>query len=118
MSITIYYNPQCSMARATLALIRDTGVEPEIVEYLKDTPTEATLAKMISDAGLSVRDAVRAKETVYSELGLDDPATTDAQLLSAMRNYPVLINRPFVVTPSGTRLCRPAELVLTLLPGA
>jgi arsenate reductase len=116
MTIKIYFNPQCSMARGTLALLRDAGVEPEIIEYLNDTPTRATLSKLISDAGLSVRDAIRAKEPVYAELGLGDPATTDDQLLDAMLAHPILINRPFVVTPLGTRLCRPPELLKEILP--
>jgi arsenate reductase len=116
MTIKIYFNQQCSMARGTLALLRDAGIEPEIIEYLNDTPSRTTLTKLISDSGLSVRDAIRAKEPIYAELGLGDPATTDAQLLDAMLAHPILINRPFVVTPMGTRLCRPPELLKEILP--
>jgi arsenate reductase len=116
MTIKIYFNQQCSMARGTLALLRDAGIEPEIIEYLSDTPSRATLSKLIADAGLTVRDAIRAKEPVYAELGLGDPAVTDAQLLDAMLANPILINRPFVVTPLGTRLCRPPELLKEILP--
>jgi len=110
MEITIYHNPNCTTSRRTLALIRNAGVEPRIIEYLK------TPANLISKAGLGVRQAVRIKGTPYHELGLDDPAVTDAQLLDAMVAHPILINRPFVVTDRGTRLCRPPELVLDILP--
>lgn len=116
MKITIYHNPKCGTSRNTLALIRNTGVEPEIVEYLAHPPSLATLTGLVSDAGLSVREAVRQKEPIYAELGLDNPDVTDAQLLSAMLAHPILINRPFVVSPAGTRLCRPSELVLDILP--
>ncbi|MDB5992293.1 MAG: arsC [Herbaspirillum sp.] len=116
MTIKIYFNAKCSMARGTLTLLQEKGITPEIIEYLIDTPTQATLSKLISDAGLTVREAIRAKEPVYAELGLDDPAKTDAQLLAAMVAHPILINRPFVVTPIGTRLCRPPETLFEILP--
>lgn len=116
MKSTIYFNPKCSNARGALALLRDAGIEPEIVEYLNDTPPRATLSKLIADAGLTVRGAIRDKEAVYAELGLDNPAVNDEQLLDAMLANPILINRPFVVTPLGTRLCRPPETVKEILP--
>ncbi|MGX7001848.1 arsenate reductase (glutaredoxin) [Caballeronia sp. KNU42] len=118
MTITIYHNPACGTSRNTLALIRNAGVEPEVVEYLKTPPSRATLAKMIEDAGLSVRQAIREKEKLFAELGLADATLTDEQLLDAMLAHPVLINRPFVVTPAGTRLCRPSELLLEILTEA
>jgi arsenate reductase (glutaredoxin) len=116
MQITIYHNPACGTSRNTLALIRNAGVEPDVVEYLKQTPDRATLKQLIADAGLTVREAMRQKEALYRELGLDNPALSDDALLDAMLSHPVLINRPFVVTPVGTRLCRPSELVLDILP--
>lgn len=116
MDVTIYHNPACGTSRNTLALIRHAGIEPKVVEYLKTPPGREALAAMIRDAGLSVREAIREKGTPYAELGLDDPALTDAQLLDAMLAHPILINRPFVVTPLGTRLCRPSEAVLDILP--
>jgi arsenate reductase len=114
--VTIYHNPSCGTSRNTLALIRKAGIEPTIVEYLRDPPGRQQLRKMIQDAGLSVRQALREKGTPFQELGLGDPALTDEQLLDAMMAHPILINRPFVVTGVGTRLCRPAELVLEILP--
>jgi arsenate reductase len=116
MSVTIYHNPQCGTSRNTLGLIRNAGVEPVVIEYLAHPPAPAILADLIQRAGLTVREAIRQKGTPYVELGLDDPATTDEQLLDAMRAHPVLVNRPFVVTPAGVRLCRPSELVLEILP--
>ncbi|MGZ8293235.1 MAG: arsenate reductase (glutaredoxin) [Telluria sp.] len=116
MDITIYHNPRCGTSRNPLALIRNTGVEPKVIEYVSAPPPKETLAKMIADAGLAVRDAMRSKEAVYAELGLDDPALGDDALLGAMIAHPILINRPFVVTPMGARLCRPSELVLDILP--
>lgn len=113
---TIYHNPSCSTSRNTLALIRNAGIEPNIVEYLRTPPTREELAALICAAGLSVREAIREKEAQFSDLGLGEPAVTDSQLLDAMAAHPVLINRPFVVTPRGTRLCRPAEHVLEILP--
>ncbi|ETF03701.1 arsenate reductase [Advenella kashmirensis W13003] len=116
MDITIYHNTRCGTSRTTLALIRNTGVEPDVIEYLHNPPTRAELESIIEKAGISVREAVRQKETLFKELGLDDPAVSDARLLDAMIEYPILINRPFVLTPKGARLCRPAELVLDILP--
>jgi arsenate reductase len=117
MSIFIYHNPACGTSRNTLAMIRNAGDEPQVIDYLKTPPSRETLVKLIADAGLSVREAMRQKGTPYAELGLDNPALGDEQLLDAMLTNPILINRPFVVTPLGTRLCRPSELVLDILPG-
>src|SRR5689334_23037524 len=102
--VTIYHNPACGTSRNTLALIRNSGIEPRIVEYLKTPPSREELRDLIARAGLGVRDAVRIKGTPYHELGLDDPTLTDNQLLDAMLEHPILINRPFVVTPRGVRL--------------
>ncbi|MFP5390379.1 MAG: arsenate reductase (glutaredoxin) [Gammaproteobacteria bacterium] len=115
MSVTIYHNPACGTSRNTLALIRNAGIEPAIIEYLKQTPDRDTLVQTIRAAGLTVREAIRAKEKVYAELGLDDPSLGDHALIDAMLAHPVLINRPLVATPLGARLCRPAELVLDIL---
>ncbi|MES2049046.1 MAG: arsenate reductase (glutaredoxin) [Pseudomonadota bacterium] len=115
MTITIYHNPACGTSRNTLALIRNTGVEPIIVDYLKTPPTQDVLREMISKAGLSVRDAIREKGTPFAELGLDDMSLSDDALLAAMVATPILINRPLVVTEIGVRLCRPSELVLDIL---
>jgi len=117
-TVTIYHNPACGTSRNTLAMIRDTGIEPHVVEYLKTPPTRSELAAMIKKAGLTVRQALREKGTPYLELGLDDPKLSDAALLDAMLAHPILINRPFVVTTKGARLCRPAEQVLEILPTA
>jgi arsenate reductase len=114
-SITIYHNPACGTSRNTLAAIRQAGVEPEVIEYLKTPPSKAKLAELIGAMGLPVREVLRRKETLYQELGLDDPKWTDDQLLDLMVQHPILINRPIVVTPQGTRLCRPAELVHEIL---
>ncbi|MGY1424931.1 arsenate reductase (glutaredoxin) [Lysobacter sp. A289] len=116
MNAMIYHNPNCGTSRNTLALIRHAGIEPTIIEYLRDPPARDRLIELIAAAGLSVRDAVRQKGTPYVELGLDDPALSDEQLLDAMLVDPILINRPFVETPLGTRLCRPSEVVLDILP--
>ena len=116
MDVTIYHNPACGTSRNTLALIRAAGIEPKVVEYLKTPPPRDELARMIADAGLTVRQAIREKGTPYAELGLDRPDLTDKQLLDAMLKDPILINRPFVVTPLGTRLARPSEAVLDILP--
>ena len=116
MSITIYHNPDCGTSRNTLAMIRQSGEEPEVIEYLKTPPTRARLVELIRVAGLSVRAALRQKDTPYDALGLGDPALSEDELLDAMLAHPVLINRPFVVTPKGVRLCRPSELVLEILP--
>lgn len=115
MDITIFHNARCGTSRNTLALIRNTGVEPQIVDYIAHPPAPEALAAMIAKAGLTVREAIRSKEPVFAELGLADPALDDGALLAAMVANPVLINRPFVVTPAGVRLCRPSELVLDIL---
>ncbi len=116
MDITIFHNPRCGTSRNTLALIRNTGVEPVVVDYLTNPPERAVLAAMIAAAGLTPREAIRSKEAVFAELGLADAGVSEAALLDAMLAHPILINRPFVVTPKGTRLCRPSELVLDILP--
>ncbi|MDR3738253.1 MAG: arsenate reductase (glutaredoxin) [Terracidiphilus sp.] len=116
MSVTIYHNPDCGTSRNTLAMIRNAGIEPEIVEYLRTPPDRETLKELIARAGLTVRAALREKGTPYAELGLSDTSLTDAQLLDAMMQHPILINRPLVVTPLGVRLCRPSEIVLDILP--
>lgn len=116
MSVTIYHNPACGTSRNTLAMIRNAGIEPRVIEYLTTPPDRATLRRLIADAGLTVREALRSKERLYAELGLDTPMLDDDALLDAMLAHPVLINRPFVVTPLGTRLCRPSERVLDILP--
>ncbi|GMG88783.1 arsenate reductase (glutaredoxin) [Cupriavidus metallidurans] len=116
MTVTIYHNPACGTSRNTLAMIRNAGIEPIVVEYLNMPPDRQTLQSMIRAAGLSVREAIREKGTPYAELGLGDPALTDDQLFDAMLAHPILINRPFVVTELGVRLCRPSEVVLDILP--
>ena len=115
MSVTIYHNPSCGTSRNTLAMIRQSGVEPEIIEYLKNPPDRARLVEMIKAMGIPVRALLREKGTPYAELGLADPKWSDAQLLDFMLAHPILINRPIVVTPKGTKLCRPSEAVLDLL---
>ncbi|MGG6898554.1 arsenate reductase (glutaredoxin) [Rhizobium sp. BR 315] len=116
MDATIYHNPACGTSRNTLALIRAAGIVPVVIEYLRHPPTREQLATMIADADLNVREAIREKGTPYAELGLEDPDLTDNQLLDAMIATPILINRPFVVTPLGTRLARPSEVALDILP--
>jgi len=116
--VTIYHNPACGTSRNTLALIRNAGIEPAIVEYLRDPPAREPLRTMIERAGLTVRQALREKGTPFQELGLENPALTDDQLLDALAAHPILLNRPFVVTPLGTRLCRPSEVVLEILTEA
>jgi arsenate reductase len=116
VNVTIYHNPACGTSRNALEMIRSAEVEPTVIEYLKTPPSREQLTKLISDAGLTVRQAVREKGTPYAELGLDDPTLTDEQLIDAMLKDPILINRPFVVSPLGTRLSRPSELVLDILP--
>lgn len=113
---TIFHNPACGTARNTLALIRHAGIEPTVIEYLREPPTRERLVALIAAAGLSVREALRKKGTPYEALGLDDPALSDAQLLDAIQAEPILLERPFVVTPMGARLCRPSEVVLDILP--
>jgi len=115
MDITIFHNTRCGTSRTTLETIRATGVEPRVVDYLAQPPTREELKDLIGRAGLGVRDAVRSKEALFKELGLDDPATTNDALLDAMVAHPILINRPFVVTAKGVRLCRPSELVQEIL---
>ncbi|MBN8915465.1 MAG: arsenate reductase (glutaredoxin) [Rhizobiales bacterium] len=116
MDVIIYHNPDCGTSRNTLAMIRNAGIEPHVIEYLKTPPTRARLEDLISRAGLSVRETLREKGTPYAELGLGDPALSDDALLDAMMAHPILINRPFVVSLLGVRLCRPSERVLDLLP--
>ena len=115
MSVTIYHNPACGTSRNTLALIRATGVEPVIVEYLRDPPSRERLVRLIRDAGLGARDLLRRKGTPYDQLGLDDPALGEEALIDAMIAHPILINRPLVEAPKGVRLCRPSEVVLEIL---
>jgi arsenate reductase len=114
--VTIYHNPACGTSRNTLALIRNSGVEPEIVEYLKTPPSRDRLADLIRRMGVPVRSVLREKGTPYAELGLDDASLSDDRLLDAMIAHPILINRPIVETPLGVRLCRPSEAVLDILP--
>jgi arsenate reductase len=114
--ITIWHNPDCGTSRNTLALVRNAGVEPTIVEYLKTPPRRGDLVSAIAAAGLTVREAIRGKDTPYAALGLADPTLSDEQLLDAMLEHPILINRPFVFTPWGVRLSRPSEVVLDILP--
>lgn len=116
MQATIYHNPKCGTSRNTLAMMRSAGVEPRIIEYLQQPPSREQLQAMVHQAGLSIRDAIRQKETLYAELQLDQPGVSDDDLVDAMMAHPVLINRPFVITELGTRLCRPSELVLDILP--
>ena len=115
-TVTIFHNPACGTSRNTLALIRNSGVEPEVIEYLKTPPSREQLADLIRRMGVPVREVLRRKGTPYAELGLDDPSLTDDHLLDAMMAHPILINRPIVVTPLGVRLCRPSEAVLDILP--
>lgn len=115
MSVTIYHNPACGTSRNTLALIRATGIEPEVIFYLDAPPTRATLVSLIERMGITPRALLRKKGTPYAELGLDDPALGDDTLIDAMLAHPILINRPIVVAPGGARLCRPSEEVLPLL---
>ena len=114
--VTIFHNPRCGTSRNTLALIRNAGIEPTVVAYLESPPTREQLARLVAASGLTVRQVLREKEALCAELGLDDPARSDAELIDAMVAHPVLINRPIVVTELGTRLCRPSELVLDILP--
>jgi arsenate reductase len=116
MDVIIYHNPQCGTSRNALGLIRNAGIEPHIVEYLKTPPTRLLLRQMIERMGAGVRQVIRQKGTPFEELGLGDPSLSDDQLLDAMMAHPILINRPIVVTPAGVRLCRPSEAVLDILP--
>jgi arsenate reductase len=114
--VIIYHNPDCGTSRNTLAMIRNAGIEPHVVEYLKTPPARALLLQMLDRAGLTVREVLREKGTPFAELGLGSPALSDDVLLEAIDAHPILINRPLVVSPIGVRLCRPSELVLDLLP--
>ncbi len=114
--VTIYHNPGCGTSRNTLALIRNAGIEPTVIEYLKTPPDRATLLTLLQQMGISPRKLLREKGTPYAELGLQSLHWSDAQLLDQMLAHPILINRPVVVTPWGTRLCRPSEVVLEILP--
>lgn len=114
--VQIYHNPACGTSRNTLALIRNAGIEPEVIEYLVTPPSKDQLIKLIQDSGLSVRDVLRKNVDPYTELNLDDASWTDEKLIDAMQEHPILINRPLVVTDMGTRLCRPSEVVLDIMP--
>jgi len=118
MMITIYHNPACGTSRNTLAMIRKSGEEPVVVEYLKHPPARAKLIALMAAMGIGPRDLLRRKGTPYAEMGLDDPKLTDDELIDAMLAHPILIERPIVETPLGTRLCRPSETVLDILPNA
>ena len=118
MDVTIYHNPACGTSRNTLELIRHAGIEPTVIEYLKTPPDRQTLKSLIAAMGVPVRALLREKGTPYAELGLDNPDLTDAQLIDAMMEHPILINRPLVVSPLGVKLCRPSEEVLDLIPAA
>ena len=115
MTVTIYHNPECATSRNTLAMIRQSGIEPKVIDYRSNPPSRARLVQLIADAGMTVRAAIRQKDTPYAELGLADTTLDDDALLDAMLAHPILINRPFVETPRGVRLCRPSELVLEIL---
>lgn len=116
VDIVIYHNPACGTSRNALAMIRNAGIEPHVIEYLKTPPSRILLRQLIDRMGISVRDILREKGTPYAELGLNDSTLADEQLLDAVVAHPVLINRPIVVSPKGVRLCRPSETVLDLLP--
>jgi len=116
MDVIIYHNPDCGTSRNTLAMMRNAGIEPHVIEYLKTPPSRAMLKQLIARMSIPVRALLREKGTPYAELGLGDPSLTDDQLLDAMQAHPILMNRPIVVTPKGVRLCRPSEEVLDLLP--
>ena len=116
MDVVIYHNPDCGTSRNTLAMIRNAGIEPHVIEYLKTPPARALLVQLITRMGITPRDLLRERGTPYTELGLDDPSLSDEALIDAMMAHPVLINRPIVVSPKGVRLCRPSEAVLDLLP--
>ncbi|MFV0367244.1 MAG: arsenate reductase (glutaredoxin) [Hyphomicrobiaceae bacterium] len=115
MSVTIYHNPKCGTSRNTLAMIQESGVEPNVVEYLKDPPSRAELVRLLKRMKAGPRDILREKGTPYHELGLDDASLSDDQLIDAMMEHPILINRPIVVTKKGVKLCRPSEVVLEIL---
>lgn len=115
-NLIIYHNPECGTSRNALAMIRNAGIEPHVVEYLKTPPSRAMLEGLIARAGITPRELLREKGTPFAELGLDNPALSDVRLIDAMMEHPVLINRPLVVSPLGVRLCRPSEEVLALIP--
>ncbi|WP_232627759.1 arsenate reductase (glutaredoxin) [Methylobacterium sp. Leaf118] len=116
MDVVIYHNTDCGTSRNTLALIRNAGIEPHVIEYLKTPPSRVMVRQLAERAGLTVRDLLREKGTPYADLGLGDPSLTDDRLLDAIEAHPILLNRPLVVTPQGVALCRPSEAVLDLLP--
>ncbi|HVZ00762.1 MAG TPA: arsenate reductase (glutaredoxin) [Dongiaceae bacterium] len=116
MNVTIYHNPDCGTSRNVLALIRNAGIEPHVIEYLKTPPSRSELKTLIAHMGISVRALLREKGTPYRELGLENPALSDERLIDAMMEHPILINRPIVVTPWGVKLCRPSEAVIDILP--
>jgi arsenate reductase len=116
VDVIIYHNPDCGTSRNTLAMIRNAGIEPHIIEYLKTPPSRVLLVQLLARAGMSVRDVLREKGTPYAELGLSDTSLTDAQLLDAIEAHPVLMNRPIVVSVLGVRICRPSEAVLDIMP--
>jgi arsenate reductase (glutaredoxin) len=116
IDIVIYHNPECGTSRNTLAMIRNAGIEPHVIEYLKTPPSRGLLEQLIARMGISARELLREKGTPYQELGLENPALSDAYLVDAMMEHPILINRPIVVTPVGVKLCRPSEAVLDILP--
>jgi arsenate reductase len=118
MTVTIYHNPECGTSRNTLAMIRQSGVEPTVIEYLKNPPSRERIIELVAAAGITLRQAIREKDTPYKALGLADSAITDDALLDAIGDHPILLNRPFVETPIGTRLCRPSEVVLDILENA
>ena len=116
MDIVIYHNPACGTSRNTLALIRNAGIEPHVIEYLKTPPSRALLRQLVERMGVPLRAVIREKDTPYAALGLENPSLSDDELLDAMMAHPILINRPIVISPKGVKLCRPSEAVLDLLP--
>lgn len=112
---TIYHNPKCGTSRNVLAMLRAGGDDPQVIDYLETPPSRDTIRRIVADAGLTLRQAIREKGTPYAELGLDDPTLTDDQLLDAIEAHPILLNRPFVITARGTRLCRPSEVVFEIM---
>jgi len=114
--VTIYHNPACGTSRNTLGLIRNAGIEPRIIEYLTDVPGKDVIRDLVARAGITLREALRRKGTPYEDLGLDAPEWTEEKILDAVQRFPILLNRPFVVTPWGVKLCRPSETVLEILP--
>ena len=117
MKIKIYHNPKCGTSRTVMGMIRDAGIEPEVIEYLETPPSRAEMVKLLKDMGMRPRQILRRRGTPYDELGLDNEALSDDELLTALGEHPILMERPVVVSPKGTRVCRPADLVKDLLPG-